>query len=96
MVDDVGRSPAPQGRACGPSDLSRCASQPEALVPNAVRACPFCNGSAFVTKMFPTFETPWFVLVDHAEDCEIGAADGYRQCHASEEAALKSWNGVPQ
>ena len=26
---------SPSGRACGPSDLSRDASQPEALVPNA-------------------------------------------------------------
>lgn len=29
----AGRSPS--GRACGPPDLSRDASQPEALVPNA-------------------------------------------------------------
>jgi len=64
-------------------------SPPISLAP---RNCPFCGGRASVNAMFPQSATPWFVSVDHAEGCEIGCADGYRQTHASRAAALRSWN----
>jgi hypothetical protein len=67
--------------------------RPAGAIPSAARPCPFCKGKAFVYDMFPRTETPWFVHVDHAEGCEIGCADGYRQCHETATAALASWNG---
>lgn len=54
--------------------------------------CPFCGGDAAAYNAFPAFDEGWFVSVDHEDGCELLSADGNRQCHASEAAALKSWN----
>lgn len=63
-------------------------------VPEAFRAlpCPFCGGMAEASKMFPQFQSSWFVSVDHASDCELAEADGGRRCHANQKAAVRSWN----
>ena len=58
----------------------------------ALKPCPFCQAAANTWLAFPQSDTPWFVSVDHADDCILLYAMGSVMCCATETEMAAAWN----